>query len=382
MTILQNDGQVKPDPVPTQGQGEQGKPSRETTPAELFERYSVGVKGLVQCIVENGPHGKLNYHVWQKSDEDFAAFAVKQSNKSPRAYFSMAAYDPATGLLKTYGGKTANNARSLRSFWLDIDVFNCIDKHGVPYEHGKPENTYPDHKSAMRHFVNFVRDTGLFPSDIVFTGSGGFQVHFLLDAPIAKEDWLPMACALHALCVTQGLKTDAPVTTDVARMLRAPGSYHDKTGQLVVAKRYREPPYTFEEFCKLIRYVPSETVAIGASSKAPSKYDMTVWDGIDVEHPPYSYKRAAEKCGAMRQAAENNGRDTPYPVWILALKTAELSIEGREHAHEISSGHKKYSRVGTDKKLNSLTGGPASCRAWRAAYGVGGPCGTCEYGEV
>ena len=46
---------------------------------------------------------------------------------------------------------------------------------------------------------------------------------------------------------------------------------------------------------------------------------------------------------------------------------------------EVYTEHDDYDTTATDKKLDSLTGGPASCEAWGAAYGAGGPCESCAY---
>jgi len=378
--IANNDDQVKPETAPPKTPCEPRKTRRQLAPEEFFARYDVGVPGLVQCIVTNGSSGNSNYHTWKKPEEDFAAFAVKQSNKSQRAYFSMAAYDPAMGV-STFKGRTAKNAMYFKSFWLDIDVLNCVDKDGVAYTHGTPESTYPDHESAVRGLASFIKATGVRVSDLVSTGSGGLQVYFCLDAAITKTEWLPRALALRALATNHGLKIDAPCTTNPAQIMRAPGSFHNKTANLVVAYRLREELYTLEVFDKLVGYVPgTETPTITGLGNPPS-YALRMGINGDVVGPlpKYSYMQAAEKCGAMRLAAHRNGRDTPYPVWYLAARAAALSIEGREYAHEISSGHEDYDRAETDKKIDSLTGGPAGCGAWADAYGAGGPCETCEW---
>ena len=377
--IAQDSDQVKPETVPPEPQSKQGK-ARRQTPREFFARYDVGVPELVQCVVTNDRSGIPRYHTWQKPGEEFADFAVKRSSGVRPAYFATAAYDPAAELA-TFKGRTAANARYLRAFWLDIDVYNGVYEDGVPYTHGKPENTYPDHESAVRGLSGFIKATGLRMSDLVLTGSGGLQVYFLIDVAITKAEWLPRAHALNARAAKHGLKVDAQVTADEARFLRAPGSIHQKTGVEVVAYRYREKPYTLDKFDKLVGYVPGAVAPATTGLGSPPSYALRMGINDDVVGPlpKYSYRRAAEKCGAMRQAAENNGRDTPYPAWYLAARAAALSIEGREYAHEISSGHEDYDRAETDKKIDSLTGGPAGCGAWADAYGAGGPCETCEW---
>jgi hypothetical protein len=350
---------------------------RAVEPLEFFQAVDVGVPGLVQCIVTNKPDGNPGYHAWQKPGEDFAAFAVKRSNKSRRAYFSVGAYPPDR--VSAWEGRKAENDPRLKTFHLDVDVRNCIDKDGNPYTHGDENSAYTDAQAARTAAHGFIKETCLRPSLIVETGSGGFQIYFVLDAPITKEEWLPRARALAALCVKHGLIVDTPVTCDAARILRAPGSFHNKTGKLVTAMRGRVEPYTLAEWDRLTGYVPGALPADVGLGKAGALEVNINGDILDGTHTPYSYKQAAQRCGAMREAAERNGRDTPYQAWILAAKTADLSIEGRSFAHDISSGHEGYDEATTDKKIDSLTGGPANCEAWTTAYGAGGPCESCEF---
>jgi hypothetical protein len=135
-----------------------------------------------------------------------------------------------------------------------------------------------------------------------------------------------------------------------------------------------------EEWDRLINYEPGAVVvpALG-SLKAGSKYSLDVNGDVLGTFTKFSYLQGARQCGAMRGAAQSHGQDAVYPVWLLAVKTAALSIEGRELAHSISAGHEDYDEATTDKKIDSLTGGPASCEAWATAYGAGGPCDSCEY---
>lgn len=48
-------------------------------------------------------------------------------------------------------------------------------------------------------------------------------------------------------------------------------------------------------------------------------------------------------------------------------------------AHDLSAGHPEYSEVATDAKIDTLTGGPASCESWAEAWGAMAPCTNCEW---
>lgn len=342
---------------------------QKINPHAFFKGVMVGTANVVQAIVRYAPSGKLNRHTWSSPGQDFADFAVSQISDKQPAYFSMASFDSAS--VSEWKGRTEVNIKYLRGFWIDIE--GSAEKYAKP---DGPENGYPDIAAVKLAVLAWVNKTGLTPCFVVVTGSGGMHLHFVLGAALTTDEWLPRAKALGAMAQTNGLKIDGQVTTDAARIMRAPGSIHQGTGNLVKAYSWRQEPYTLAEFDAL-------TGGTGNTTK-PFPQPLTKQHGTndiigDALHAPYSYSKAAESCPAMRKAGENNGRDTPYPVWILVLKAAELSVEGREYAHSISSGHADYDQADTDKKMDSLTGGPAGCAAWESAYGLNGPCSTCQY---
>jgi hypothetical protein len=287
----------------------------------------------------------------------------------------MAAYNPMD--VERFLGRTADNAFAMRGIWIDIE--GGEEKYNKP---GGSDKCYPDRDSVIKAVSKFARAYLLVPNFIVQTGSGGAHLHYVLDKPIKCEEWLPLAKTMVLLAKLNGLKIDAQCTTDAARIMRAPGSLHQKTGIEVKAYRLRLKPYTFAELDQLLSQavLAHTSVSVNTRDQAKPKKLTTSSEAVDgAAYSTYSYTKAAELCEAMNQAAQREGRDTPYPVWFLAVKTADLSIEGREYAHAISVGHTDYDEAATDKKIDSLTGGPAGCEAWASAYGAGGPCESCEY---
>jgi hypothetical protein len=366
MTILQND--QGPD-KPGGGVGSVDTPEPVVQirpvliePAQFYADTSVVVPGGVQGIVTCGRDGSPNDHLWNTRRADPGPWMVAKAKGKKPAYVTMAAYQDDK--VSRFKGRAAGNVLALGGFWIDVE--GQLEKGG-----------YDGKKAVLAAVVEFGRDCGLTPTHIVMTGSGGAHLHYVLNEPITPAEWLGRARTLVALAAQHKLRIDAQCTTDAARIMRAPDSIHQKTGVEVKAYRWREN-YTLAELDRLSGYVPGAVMVPGAGA-TPPKYDLSVNGDVVGAHSPYSYKQAAEKCAAMHRAAERNGRDTPYPVWVLAVKTADLSTEGREFAHEISCGHDTYDQAVTDKKIDSLTGGPAGCLAWQVAYGAGGPCETCEW---
>ncbi len=332
-------------------------------PAQFFADIAVthpdGVQGIVMC----GRDGTPNDLLLNTRGADPGTWMDEKAKGKKPAYGTMGTFK-RDGVSR-FKGRTKDNVLALGGFWIDV-------------EGSEAKGGYEGQKKVLAAAVAFGRATSITPTHLVMTGSGGAHLHYVLTEPITPAEWLGRAQTLVALAAEHGFRIDAQCTTDAARIMRAPGSIHQKTGVEVQAYRWRTENFTLQGWDKLTGYVPGAVMVPGQVSKPP-KYDLSVNGDVVGAYDPFSYKRAAEKCGAMRKAVERNGRDTPYPVWILAAKTADLSIEGREFAHEMSCAHEDYDQAATDKKIDTLTGGPAGCLAWAAAYGAGGPCDTCEW---
>lgn len=330
--------------------------------ADFYSEVDVGHHEAAQAIVFASSNGAPNDHFWNVRRANFGPWAAEHTDKRKPAYFTMGAYDP--GAVGRYYGRTARNIVALRGFWFDIDVGDGHKKSG-----------YATQEDAVAAITAFVKGTKLPPNLIVSTGSGGLHLHFILNEWITTRAWLPRAHALVALAGKYGLNIDAPCTTDAARIMRAPGSVHQKTGQVVTAHRFREERYYLPEWDALTGCQPDALEVV----MPIRKYDLSINGDVLGDFPKFSYRQAAQQCAAMAKAAQDNGREASYPVWMLAAKSADLSVEGRDFAQSISSGHPEYNKAKTDRLIDSLTGGPAGCEAWGSAFGADGPCNSCGH---
>lgn len=346
------------------------------TPAEFCSAMAIDVPGSAQAVVTVGRSGQPNDHQWNTEPPDVLGLwmAERSAERKPAYGTFVSAYDRTK--VSRFRGRAQDSVVACRTLVLDIE--------GSPEKYNKPggvDSGYNGAREAARALSAFVRATGLTPSYIVETGSGGLHAYFVLTRPLPVKQWQPLAQGLVALCREHGFKVDAQCTTDAARITRAPGSRHQATGKKVQAHCWRKAGYTPEELAQLFNVDGAEF-----ASKPPagaSAYTDANAAALGTTHSQYSYAKAAEQCGAMRRAAARNGRDTPYPVWILGIGTAKHSVEGETYAHEISSGHEGYDQTETDRKLASLTAGPATCETWTEVFGPGGPCETCEWrGEI
>ena len=108
------------------------------------------------------------------------------------------------------------NARFLKSLFLDVDV--------------KP-GAFATPVEALQALNMFRGAVGLpRPTLVVMTAglTGGFHCHWILDRPLAKDEWLPLAKALKEAVKQHKLAVDLGVIADLARLLRVPGTINHK----------------------------------------------------------------------------------------------------------------------------------------------------------
>lgn len=328
--------------------------------------FYVGTGNAEGCrvIVTAGPSGAPNDHQAESLAGAFGDRMAMRSKGRKPAYHTPAIF--RTGSVQRFRGRSASNVVAIQSVWVDIE--------GAPGKGG-----YDNEKAALAALAEFTKATSLTPNYVVRTGGGGFHAYWVLDCPADPETWSTLAAAWTRLAKAKGLLIDQQCTTDAARLMRAPGSLHQKTGLPVRAYSWRGKPYAFEELASKLKELGVENADPVPAPIARLRTDRASINA-DVLGPraPYSYQQAAVRCGALRLAATDGGRQVKYPVWILAARTADLATEGRPYVHEISRGHEGYDAERTDAKVSSFTGGPASCDAWAAAFGSGGPCDSCE----
>jgi hypothetical protein len=139
--------------------------------------------------------------------EDIDSYADALVHRGYDAYFALASFTDESG-------RTNANADQLNSFFLDLDC-------GL----GKP---YADQSDGLTALKAFIKTTGLPKPTVVVNSGRGIHAYWVVEQPLSKADWKPLAEGLKALCVAQNLHADPAVTADVARILRIPNTLNFK----------------------------------------------------------------------------------------------------------------------------------------------------------
>ena len=108
------------------------------------------------------------------------------------------------------------HAIALKAIWLDVDI----------KEAPKGYSSLIEAVSAVLAFAKAIKLPR--PSALIGSG-GGLHVYWISDKPLTPDEWRPYAEGLKIAAIKHGLRCDAGVTSDCARILRVPNTFNYKT---------------------------------------------------------------------------------------------------------------------------------------------------------
>ena len=269
------------------------------------------------------------------------------------------------------------NALRLNSIWVDIDV-DDQPKH------------YHSVEEALTAILTFQIKVGLpAPSAIVFSG-GGVHVYWTSKTPLTPQEWHPYADGLKQLLLINGIKCDAGLTTDSARILRVPGTLNYKYDPPRPVELAPGPfrLYDFEAKLGLLKgfagpaasAAPVQGPALFADGVSSATFQKpsaafnvldakaeTLAEGID-KHEDFKLdpRPIFSKCGFYRTALKESGASYNQPLWMLSILGTTFMENGNDIAHKISEAHASYSAVDTQAMYDRKV-------AERSASGIGYP---------
>jgi hypothetical protein len=308
------------------------------------------------CIAEFDSRKKE--HIFGSSLEELAANAAQFDRDEKDAYFALAAY-------KHSGDRTAENAKVMRSFFLDIDCAEDGPK------------TYADKETGSVAFNAFLGKTGLdkLGVPLVVDSGGGYHVYWPLTANVDIAAWKPVAENFKRLCKQEGLKIDFSVPADAARVLRVPGTTNWKrvrkygiTLPVVVWQQPSPEVFSFDEFAKIVREnlidippvqdfeaIPGKKPTLPATANTLKLFEnsSTFFKSI------LSKSTKGEGCGQLVHYLENAAEDGMEPLWRGWLSIATKCEDGVKASNFLTERH-PYTKERMAQKLREIKG-PYPC---------------------
>ena len=264
--------------------------------------------------------------------------AVAFDEKGYDSYFGLATCDKD-------GSRKADNMKELKSFFLDLDC--------------GPSKDYANQGDAIDALRRFCKELKL-PKPLTINSGRGVHVYWRLTESVGKENWLPIATRLKALCAKHNLLADVAVTADVCRVLRVPTTHNHKTNPPTEVTFFGldvPPLVDFDEFAELLgddpidiprRYVPSDDTYLGGKE--------SVFADIIVK------TKAKRGCAQIKNIIKNQ-QDISEPLWRAGLSIAKYCIDGDEATHIVSRHHSDYAQEDTNRKVEAIKG-PYLCNTF------------------
>lgn len=317
-----------------------------------FLKLILPVEGLKCAAIFTG---KKVQHRFTPSFEELAQIIQSADANGHTVYHACASY-------ATADNRKASNVLAVKAFWLDVDAGE-----------GKP---YGDAEDAAVAAAKFCQRSGL-PSP-VFVGSGsGIHCYWPLEQAVGPEVWRSIAARIKLSCDSLGLRADAVRTSDIASILRPPGTRNRKLDNETIV-RWGGPagPYDLSSFGVLnVPVVPRQELsrpAVSHVSKRPSLIAgaLTLYG----EQPNYA-EPIADQCAQIGELRSLRGV-VPEPQWYAALGVLAHCIDGDAYAYQWSSGYQGYSREETEGRLQRSRGfGPTTCEKFEGVNQAS--CASC-----
>ena len=229
---------------------------------------------------------------------------------------------------KTVSARSKANALLLKSIWLDVDI-------------KEPPKGYLSLIEAVKAVLEFAETAGLPKPSALIGSGGGLHVYWISDRPLTPDEWRPYAEGLKAAAIKHGLRCDAGVTSDCARILRVPGTFNSKTN----------PPKPV----KILGLSDKDYDFAADLSVLPTRMPIAAIDSLEegighYEMPPLDWTPLVKECAFICEALKTGGKDYSEPLWNLTTLLATFLENGEELAHKMGNQHSEYTPASTNEK--------------------------------
>ena len=306
---------------------------------------SDGFKYLVE-IAKNGGMRHTAYPDFD-SMNDAAALLIQQGKPF---YFACSSYKELEYNEHGYViGRKQSNVKWVKSLWQDFDV-GKFESDGTTLK----SISYATKLDAVNAIKDLMYKTGL-PRPLLVSSGNGFHAYWPFTEAVTPAQWNELAAMVRAVYISVGIKFDSSRDMDSASILRPVGSFNGDNEVVVVREQEPKPyAYYYELFH---RYAAANEITV-IQPKPPKEKLVNEFFGAK-EFPPSSLVLVAEKCNQIRLFRETGGG--PYMQWFEVLGVAKHCTDGEELAHTWGKQYPGYTAEETQKKMDSWTGGPATC---------------------
>jgi hypothetical protein len=333
------------------------------TPLEFLAAVLPAPSTGMYCVAELSSIKKE--HQYEESLEDLQAPIDAWHAADKDVYFALSTFAVA-------GKRTADNARFIRSLFIDMDG-------------------YASKKDAATALGAFLEKTGMseLGSPYIVGSGGGLHVYWPFEEAVDIVSWKPMAENFKRLCKQESMAIDMTVTADAARVLRVPGTTNFK-------KKYATPrpvrilaegdTFSFDALSTLINdrltapsyAAPSNVFALPGvrPSAAPTTASVKLFENSATKFKTiWLATKSGSGCGQLANYVENATEDGMEPIWRGLLSITQKCDDGNKAAAWLSEMH-PYPPERMHEKLRSIKG-PYPCMKFDSENP--GICTSCRH---
>lgn len=271
------------------------------------------------------------------------------------AYFAPATFKAARvwdASSQKWRYRTQENTQDIRAFFIDLDVDPTVAER------------FASKQDALDDLFAMVAKLAL-PRPLVVDSGGGIHAYWPLALSVPTSVWRPVADMLKAVCIHERLRADRAVTSDQARVLRAPGSFNIKRGAPTRVIDLGDAPTTFGHIQAILQaYIDTQGVGVPRGSP-PSTLGAppadALGDNLGATNDPLHFDRIAFSCAQIGAQVATRGRGVGEQMWRAALSIVKFCEPAEPAWRAVSDGHPDFDEEKTLQKIANWHTGPAVC---------------------
>jgi hypothetical protein len=314
----------------------------------------------VYCVATIDPIGKITKHKFVENIEELESFVESKKDSKTNIFVALSSFNGYS--------RKAEEAKAVKSFFVDLDV-----GEGKGYE---------SKEDALDAIDKFILDNDL-PPPVRIDSGGGVHAYWIFDEDVPAAEWKPYAEKFKNFCLSHGLNIDPVVTADLARILRCPNTFNQKTDPPIPTKLLGDsiPVYSFNEFKNFLgEVVQSHDHLIASLPKTGLSEDqrkMMKLDNFQSKFSDIAVKSLeGTGCNQIKFILEN-AKALPEFLWHSGLSIAQHCSDRDTAIHMMSEEYPGYNREATIRKAEATQGMPHSCEKFNERNPGG--CEGCQF---
>lgn len=314
----------------------------------------------VYCVATIDPVAKITKHKFVESIDDLESFVESKKNTKTNIFVALSSF-------KGYSRK-ADEAQAVKSFFVDLDVGE-----------GKGYNSKDEALDAIDKFI----EANELPPPVRIDSGGGVHAYWIFDKDVPADEWKPYAEKFKNFCLSNGLNIDPVVTADLARILRCPDTFNQKTDPPTPTKVLDSdiPIYSFDQFKDFLGEVAQShdglIADIPRTGLSEDQRKMMKLDNFEIKFADIAIKSLeGTGCNQIKFILENS-KSLPEYLWHSGLSIAQHCSDRDTAIHMMSEDYSGYTREATIRKAQSTQGMPHSCETFNERNQGG--CEGCSF---